>query len=83
MIAGGNHGIRIGTPMILQDCSTAGIQICDDVWIGANASVLDGVTIEEGCIIAAGSVVTKSTVKNGVYYGVPATLMKIRTNDRK
>lgn len=43
-----------------------------DVWIGANTTILKGVTIEEGCVIAAGAVVTKNTEGYGVYAGVPA-----------
>jgi acetyltransferase-like isoleucine patch superfamily enzyme len=49
-----------------------GIVIDDDVWIGAHASVLDGVRIARGCVIGAGAVVTKSTEPYGVYAGVPA-----------
>lgn len=44
-----------------------------DVWIGANATILKGVTIEEGCVIAAGAVVTRSTEPFGIYAGVPAS----------
>ena len=44
-----------------------------DVWIGANAVILKGVTIEEGCVIAAGAVVTKNTLPYGIYGGVPAS----------
>ena len=40
--------------------TTAPITICDNAWIGMNAIILKGVTIGEGAIVAAGSVVTKS-----------------------
>ena len=80
MLAGGNHGVaRNGIPMINQPCTSNGIVIKHDVWIGANSSVLDGVTIAEGCVIGAGSVVTKSTISYGIYGGVPATLLRKRT----
>ena len=80
VIAGGNHGIAMdGVPMIEQPCTTKGIVIEKDVWIGARCSILDGVTVAEGCVIGAGSVVTKSTMSNGIYSGVPATLLKMRT----
>ncbi|KOF08179.1 hypothetical protein AC739_19530 [Planococcus glaciei] len=41
-------------------------------WIGARATILPGVTIKEGCVIAAGSVVTKNCEANGLYMGFPA-----------
>lgn len=45
-------------------------------WIGANVTILPGVHVGKGCIIAAGSVVTKNCENNGMYAGVPATLKK-------
>lgn len=41
-------------------------------WLGARVTVMPGVTINEGCIIAAGAVVTKDCMANGLYVGVPA-----------
>lgn len=61
-----------------QGCSNIGIEIKDNVWLGSNVTVLDGVIIESGCVIGAGAVVTRSTVPNGVYLGVPARLSKLR-----
>jgi acetyltransferase-like isoleucine patch superfamily enzyme len=55
-----------------------GIVIEDDVWIGAGARIVDGVTIARGCVIGAGSVVTRSTQPFGVYVGVPARRVKER-----
>ena len=52
--------------------------IGDDVWIGSRCIVLDGVSIAQGSIIAAGSVVTRDTVPYGIYAGVPAKLIKYR-----
>lgn len=48
------------------------IVIGDDVWIGAGAIVLPGVTIGEGAIIGAGAVVTKDVPAGETYVGVPA-----------
>ncbi len=60
MIAGGNHKYNnIVDPMIFQGSFSKGIVIEDDVWIGANSTILDGVTIGKGAIIAAGSTVAK------------------------
>lgn len=53
--------------------------IGDDVWIGANATILAGVNIANGVIIGAGSIVTKSIVEdNAIYVGNPARLIKMR-----
>ncbi len=54
------------------------VHIEDNVWIGAKAVVLSGVTVRQGCVIGAGAVVTKSTDLNGVYVGVPAYNIKER-----
>jgi maltose O-acetyltransferase len=43
-----------------------------DVWIGARATVLPGTVMEEGCIIAAGSLVSGRCAKGFLYAGVPA-----------
>ena len=52
------------------------ITIGDNCWFGANVSVLQGVTIGNGCVIAAGSVVTKDVPENCLVAGVPATIKK-------
>lgn len=58
------------TPMTLP------ITIGDNVWIGTNAIILKGVTIGNGSIIAAGSVVNKSIPANCLAAGVPAKVVK-------
>ena len=50
----------------------------NDVWIGLRAIIMPGVEIKSGSIIAAGTVLTKSTVKNGIYAGIPGKLIRIR-----
>ncbi|VTU64653.1 hypothetical protein [Lactobacillus curvatus] [Leuconostoc pseudomesenteroides] len=45
-------------------------------WIGADVKLLPGVTVGKGCIIGAGSVLTKSTEDNSLYVGVPARKVK-------
>lgn len=49
-----------------------------DNWIGANSTILRGVTIGIGSIIAAGAVVTKDVTPYSVWGGVPARLIKNR-----
>jgi acetyltransferase-like isoleucine patch superfamily enzyme len=61
----------------------APIVIGDDVWIGASAVVLPGVTIGEGAIVAAGAVVTHSVDPFTIVAGVPAKeIGKIPAADR-
>jgi maltose O-acetyltransferase len=55
---------------------SAPISIGSGSWVGARTVVLGGVSIASGCIIGAGSVVTKSTEPDGVYAGVPARLLR-------
>ena len=45
-------------------------------WICANVLILPGVTIGEGCVVAAGSVVNRDLAANGLYAGVPARLVR-------
>ena len=54
--------------------------IGNDVWIGANVSIMPGVKIGNGCVIAAGSVVTKDVPDFSVVAGVPAKIIKNRKN---
>lgn len=54
------------------------IKVCDDVWIGYGATILSGVTIGQGAIIAAGSVVVKDVEPYSVVGGNPAKLIKYR-----
>lgn len=59
----------------------APIHIGKNVWIGANATVLHGVTIGDGAVVAAGAVATKDVEPNTIVGGVPAKLIKrIQTN---
>jgi maltose O-acetyltransferase len=48
------------------------VEIGDRVWLGARAMVLPGVTVGDGCVVAAGAVVTRDCEPDGVYAGVPA-----------
>ena len=52
------------------------IRVGDNCWFGANVSVMPGVTIGSGCVIAAGSVVTTDLPDNSLAAGVPAVVKK-------
>ena len=65
------------------NCETNGpVIIEDDVWIGANVTILGGVTIGRGAIIGAGSVVIKNVAPYCIYAGNPARMIKVRFSDR-
>lgn len=72
-----NHNFEDATKCIdEQGVSTKPVVIGDDVWIGANAVILPGVTIGRHCVVAAGAVVTKDVPDNCVVAGVPARIIK-------
>jgi galactoside O-acetyltransferase len=56
----------------------APIRVEQDVWIGAHATILPGVIVGQGGVVAAGAVVTRSVEPYTVVAGVPARLMKRR-----
>jgi virginiamycin A acetyltransferase len=58
--------------------SNGGIEIGHDVWIGTGAIVLSGVTIGNGAVIGANSVVTKNLPSYAIVGGVPAKILKYR-----
>ena len=57
------------------------VSIGNDVWIGANAILLDGISVGDGAIIAAGAVVAKNVAPYSIVGGVPASLIKKRFSD--
>jgi acetyltransferase-like isoleucine patch superfamily enzyme len=61
-----------------QPITTKEIILQDDVWIGTSCVIMQGVTIGEGSVIAAGSVVNKSIPPYEVWAGVPARFIKKR-----
>ena len=59
-----------------QGVSTKPVTIGNDIWIGANAVILPGVTIGEHSVVAAGAVVTKDVPPHSLVAGVPAKIIK-------
>ena len=58
------------------DMTAAPIVVGKNVWIGAHATILKGVTIGDGAIVAAGAVVTRDVPPNTIAAGVPARVVK-------
>lgn len=69
---------QLDRPIRAQGVGGQGIIVEDDVWIGAQVVVLDGVTIGQGAVIGAGSVVTRSIPPLQVAVGVPAKSVRSR-----
>lgn len=59
-----------------QTLSTGSIHIKKNAWIGANATILQGVTVGENSVIAAGAVVSNDVPANTVVGGIPAKYIK-------
>ena len=59
-------------------CMNQPVVIEDDVWVGANVTILKGVTIGHGSVVAAGAVVTKSCPPYSIIGGVPAKVLRRR-----
>ncbi len=68
-----NHSLD---PTQRGDMIPAPIHIGKNTWIGANATVLPGVCIGDGAVVAAGAVVTRDVPENTVVGGVPAKIIK-------
>ena len=68
-----NHGLSQETR---HDLVPAPIRIGKEVWIGSNSTILPGVTIGNGAIVAAGAVVTKNVPENTIVGGVPAKVIR-------
>ena len=72
----------VGTPHLRAGTSFfAAVQIDDGVWIASRASVLPGVTVGRGSVVAAGSVVTRDVPKHCLVAGVPARVIRELSED--
>jgi len=78
-----NHGYKLGELIQDQawDLENNFVTIKNDVWIGCGSIILPGVTIGNGVVIAAGSIVTKDIPDNAIVKGIPAKIMKYRTEN--
>lgn len=68
-----NHGL---SPEKRKSTCPAPIVLGKNVWVGSNATILQGVTIGDNAVVAAGAVVTKDVAANTIVGGVPAKFIK-------
>lgn len=79
-IIASNHCIKKGVTINSQpwDEVKTGVIIGNDVWVGANSVILPGISIADGAVIAASSVVTKNVPENAIVAGNPARIIRYR-----
>lgn len=68
-----NHGLA---PEDRQTTYPAPITLGKNVWVGSNSTILQGVTIGDNAVVAAGAVVTKDVPENTIVGGVPARIIR-------
>ena len=76
-----DHGLDLRFAPLKQPMTAQATRIGDRVWLGANVTVLKGVTIGDDAAIGAGSVVTKDIPPQSIAVGVPAKVIKSRVGD--
>jgi acetyltransferase-like isoleucine patch superfamily enzyme len=74
-----NHGVAKDSIIREQQAKIEQVIIGDDVWIGAGAKILSGITVGQGAIIGANAVVTSDIPPYAIVGGVPARVIKYRT----
>ena len=78
-ILSSSHNYKdISVPIKDQSLKFSQTKIGSNVWMGAKATILCGINIEDGCVIGAGAVVTHDIKKDSVVAGVPAKMVKTR-----
>ena len=68
------------TGMLIREQGCAGLRVCieDDVWIGANCSILYGINLQKGCIVGANSMVNRDVHAYSIAGGSPIRMIKKR-----
>jgi acetyltransferase-like isoleucine patch superfamily enzyme len=80
MIHTANHEMDTGRPIPEQGWNLGPVDLGPDCWIGMGVCILPGVTIGEGCVVGAGSVVTRDLEPYSVAVGNPAKPIKSRVD---
>jgi acetyltransferase-like isoleucine patch superfamily enzyme len=83
-IVGFNHGFeRIDIPICEQPHTSRGIVLGDDIWVGAQVTIVDGVTVGSHAILAGGAVVTRDVPDYAIVGGNPAKVIRMRDAAQK
>ncbi|WP_037265574.1 acyltransferase [Roseivivax halodurans] len=77
-ITAADYGLHAGTRITDQPMTERDVIFGPDCWIGTKAVITAGITIGEGAVIGAGSVVTKDVPAGAIAAGVPAKVLKMR-----
>ena len=77
-VTASDYGLLPDEGIASQPRNEQDVVIGDDVWLGANVFVAAGVEIGDGCVVSAGSSVTKSLPRGSVAVGVPARIVRRR-----
>lgn len=75
-----DHGLDPSLPPLQQPMIAEPVIIGDRVWLGANVTILKGVTIGNDVVIGAGSVVTKDIPEGAIAVGIPAKVMRYKNS---
>lgn len=70
-----NHGMAANAPIYQQKSQSKGVVIGCDVWIGAQAGIVDGITIGNFAVVGMGAIVTKDVPDYAIVAGNPATII--------
>ena len=76
IIIASNHKFDDPDVLVKDAITKQGVQLGENIWLGARVTVLDGVQIANDTVIGACSLVTKPLTESGVYVGVPAKKIK-------
>lgn len=67
-----NHGMEVDRALRDQPVTSKGIRLGRDVWLGARAGIVDGVTLGDGVVVGMGAIVTRSAPDNAILAGSSA-----------
>ena len=76
LVVASNHGFSPEEPFVGQSLTSSGVTIADNVWVGGHTTIVDGVSVGSGSVVAAGAVVTRDVPPTTLVAGVPARVLR-------